>query len=176
MDAHALKCASILGYNHFIMRKQILSLSVAVFVLLQHASAQKLDTLKEQNAIKQLVQWYEEAWNRHDPEGLAAQYNINATWVNWFGAYYIGRKDIQDHYESTHKSYFKNTHYYTRAVEDITFVKPDVAIVHVRTGLTGDERYPGQTFEFRRLIMLTKHKEGWLILAGQNAKLNEGVK
>jgi ketosteroid isomerase-like protein len=55
-------------------------------------------------------------------------------------------------------------------------VKPDVAIAHVRTALTGDERYPGQTFEFRRIIVLTKHKTGWLILAGQNAKLNEGVK
>ncbi|MBS1566730.1 MAG: DUF1579 family protein, partial [Bacteroidetes bacterium] len=44
---------------------------------------------------------------------------------------------------------------------------------HVRTGLSGDTRYPGQVFEFRRLIILTKHAGVWLILAGQNAKLEE---
>ena len=66
-------------------------------------------------------------------------------------------------------------HYYTRSIEDVTFVKPDVALMHVRTGLTDDERFPGQTFEFRRTLVLTKRDGAWRILAGQNAKLNEGV-
>lgn len=136
----------------------------------------KIDTAKEQTAIRALVQRYEDAWNRHDPQGLADQYDADATWVNWFGAYYKGRQDIKDHYESTHKTYFSTSHYYTRAVEDYTFLQPDIAIVHVRTGLTGDTRYPGQTFEFRRLIILTKKEGAWHILAGQNAKLNEGIK
>ncbi|MBS1661900.1 MAG: SgcJ/EcaC family oxidoreductase [Bacteroidetes bacterium] len=139
------------------------------------ASAQS-DTTRDKEAIRQLTLNYEDAWNRHDPKGLASCYTEDATWVNWFGAYYIGRKDIQDHYESTHATYFKNTQYYTRAVEDIIFIKPDVAVAHVRTGLTGDSRYPGQTFEFRRMIILTKHNGSWLIFAGQNAKLNEGIK
>ncbi|PZR25076.1 MAG: hypothetical protein DI535_19640 [Citrobacter freundii] len=134
------------------------------------------DTTADRKAIEQSVKNYEDAWNRHDPQGLANCYDSAATWVNWFGAYYIGRNDIRHHYEITHGSYFKDTHYYTRAVEDISFVKPDLAIAHVRTGLTGDSRYPGQTFEFRRTIVLIKKGEKWLILAGQNAKLNEGVK
>src|SRR6476646_9477703 len=120
------------------------------------------DTTKDKAAIKQLVTNYENAWNNHDPKGLAANYATNATWVNWFGAYYIGRKDIQDHYEAVHTTYFKTSHYYTRAIEDILFVKPDVAISHIRTGLTGDSRFPGQTFEFRRMIVLTKIDGVWL--------------
>ncbi|BAV04751.1 hypothetical protein FLA_0750 [Filimonas lacunae] len=139
-------------------------------------NAQQLDTAKEVMAIKQLIKNYEDAWNRHDAKGLADNYDTNATWVNWFGAYYIGKKDIQQHYETVHTTYFKPTHYYTRAIEDITFIKPDVAIAHVRTGLTGDARYPGQIFEFRRMIVLTRHGSSWLIFAGQNAKLNEGIK
>lgn len=134
------------------------------------------DTTRDKEAIKKLISNYENAWNRHDAKGLADNYAVNATWVNWFGAYYIGRKDIQDHYEAVHTTYFKPSHYYTRAVEDILFIKPDVAISHIRTGLTGDARFPGQTFEFRRTIVLTKTHGVWLILAGQNAKLNEGVK
>lgn len=134
------------------------------------------DTTTDRRAIQQSVKNYEDAWNSHDPRGLADCYDSAATWVNWFGAYYIGKTDIRQHYEITHSTYFKDTRYYTRSIEDITFLKPDIAIAHVRTGLSGDSRYPGQTFEFRRTIVMIKKEGKWLILAGQNAKLNEGVK
>lgn len=161
------------------MRQLYSGYLLALFLLLSVNSVyarESSDTTTDKKAIVQLVKNYENAWNRHDAKGLADNYSINATWVNWFGAYYIGKKDIQDHYDAVHTTYFKNTQYFTRSIEDITFVKPDVAIVHVRTGLTGDSRYPGQTFEFRRTIVLTKYDGKWLILAGQNAKLNDGVK
>lgn len=140
------------------------------------AAAQQLDKSKEEEAIKQILVNYENAWNRHDAKGLADQYHPDATWVNWFGAYSKGQPDIQAHYQTVHSTYFKTSHFYTRAIEDITFVKPDVAILHMRTGLTGDERYPGETFEFRRTLVLTKREVGWRILAGQNAKFGPGVK
>ncbi len=147
-----------------------------IFTATELHAADPTDTTKDRQAITQLVQNYEDAWNRHDPAGLAANYTLDATWVNWFGSMYTGRADIQAHYLTTHTTYFKDTHYFTRAIEDITFIKPDVAVIHVRTGLTGDSRYPDQTFEFRRMMVLTKTDGHWLIYAGQNAKLNEGVK
>lgn len=132
-------------------------LLISVYVItFSKVIAQQADTTKDKEAIKQHVTNYESAWNRHDSKGLADSYDTNATWVNWFGAYYIGKKNIKDHYEAVHTTYFKNSHYYTRAIEDITFVKPDVAISHIRTGLTGDTRFAGQTFEFRKTIVLTK--------------------
>ena len=139
------------------------------------AYGQQPDTAKENTAIRQLVKNYEDAWNRHDPKGLADNYTIDATWVNWFGAYYKGRDDIQFHYQQVHTTYFKATHYYTRAVEDITYPSGSLAIAHVRTGLDGDERFPGQTFEFRRMIVLIKRDGVWKILAGQNAKLDKSI-
>lgn len=151
-------------------------LIVLLFGASQRATSQQIDTAKEGAGVRGSVAAYEAAWNRHDWVGLADQYDINATWVNWFGAYYIGKQDIQNHYEIVHKSYFKNSHYYTRSVEDISFVKPDLAIAHVRTGLSDDERYPGQVFEFRRTILMVKKNDRWLILAGQNAKLEKGIK
>jgi uncharacterized protein (TIGR02246 family) len=160
------------------MKKLFVTTLVIIILVLTHynGTAQQLDTLKEQAAIQSVIKDYEDAWNRHDAKGLADQYHTDATWVNWFGSYSKGQKDIQAHYETVHKTYFKATHYYTRSIEDMDFVKPDVVIAHVRTGLTGDERYPGQTFEFRRLIVLTKRDGRWRILAGQNAKLEPGVK
>lgn len=78
--------------------------------------AQKADTTKDKEAIKQLVTNYKSAWNRHDSKGLADSYDTNATWVNWFGTYYIGKKDIQDHYKAVHTTYFKNSHDYTSSI------------------------------------------------------------
>ena len=157
---------------------KLLKLSVLVYLRIAsyHAAAQQVDSVGAQQAIRAVQANYEAAWNRHDAKGLAAQYQPDATWVNWFGAYSKGRADIQAHYETVHSTYFKTSHLYTRAIEDITFVKPDVAIMHVRTGLTGDTRYPGQIFEFRRTLVLTKREGAWRILAGQNAKFSEGVK
>jgi len=157
-------------------RPAIRLLTVVLSLLLHTVVAQQVDESQEERALRLVVANYESAWNRHDAKGLAAQYHTDATWVNWFGAYSKGQQDIQEHYQTVHSTYFKTSHYYTRSIEDITFVKPDVAIMHVRTGLTGDERYPGQTFEFRRTLVLTKRDGAWRILAGQNAKLNEGVK
>jgi uncharacterized protein (TIGR02246 family) len=139
-------------------------------------SAQVVDTVTENAAIRQLVKKYEDAWNHHDPVALAASYRPDATWVNWFGAMYKGRADIESHYRTTHGAYFSKSHYYTRAVESIQYLRQDIAIVHVRTGLTDDTRYPGETFEFRRMVLLTKSDGAWLIQAGQNAKLEKGVK
>ncbi len=141
----------------------------------QQAAAPAAAQAPDKEALAALVADYENAWNRHDAPGLAALYCPDATWVNWFGAYSRGRPAIQAHYAAVHGTYFKASHYYTRAIEDLTFVKPDVAIMHVRTGLSGDTRYPGQTFEFRRTLVLAKRDGSWGILAGQNAKLNEGV-
>jgi uncharacterized protein (TIGR02246 family) len=168
----------MMAVKHHIMKNSNLKFIVlGLFCLFgSNAHGQQLDTAKENTAIRHLIKNYEAAWNRHDPKGLADNYTIDATWVNWFGAYYKGRDDIEYHYRQTHNSYFKNTHYYTRAIEDITYVHPDVAISHVRTGLDNDERYPGQTFEFRRMIVIVKRDGIWKILAGQNAKLENGIK
>lgn len=151
-------------------------LAILFGLLGQPVTAQQSDKATDEAAIRKVVADYESAWNRHDAKGLATQYHPDATWVNWFGAYSKGQPEIQQHYQTVHSTYFKTSQYYTRAIEDVTFVKPDVAIMHVRTGLSGDERYPTQTFEFRRTLVLTKRDGAWRILAGQNAKLNEGIK
>jgi len=151
-------------------------LSFIFSISLLFARGQNADTAKNNLAIRQLVKNYEIAWNAHDPKALAANYYMDATWVNWFGAMYTGRQDIENHYRATHETYFKVSHYYTRAVEDIQYITADIAIVHVRTGLTDDTRYPGQIFEFRRMLVLTRANGEWLIQAGQNAKLEKGVK
>jgi uncharacterized protein (TIGR02246 family) len=157
------------------MKKLLFTAIILTSLVFYPASAQQNNQISAEEAIKIAINNYELAWNRHDPKSLAEQYHTDATWVNWFGAYYKGRAAIEQHYKTTHEGYFKATHFTTRSVEDITLLKPDVAIVHVRTDLSGDERYPGQTFRFRRTILFTIRDGSWRILAGQNARLNEEI-
>lgn len=156
--------------------KKLLVAIIALWSLSSYSAVAQPDNQNStQELIKAVINNYEQAWNRHDAKALADQYHTDATWVNWFGAYYKGRADIEKHYQTTHSTYFKATHFVTRSTEDILLVKPDMALVHVRTDLSGDDRYPGQTFRFRRTILLTNKDGGWRILAGQNAKLNDGI-
>lgn len=83
---------------------------------------------------------------------------------------------MRDNFSLTNIGILMNLMYYTRAIEDIIYPNPDLAISHVRTGLDKDERYPGQTFEFRRMIVLVKRDGLWKIIAGQNAKLEKNIK
>ncbi len=153
-----------------------IAFTVCVLLFRLPVLAQDPDSVKDRKEIEASVSRYEAAWNRHDPEALAAEYQPDATWVNWFGSIWKGRTEIEGHYKQVHSTYFKTTHYYIRSIEDILFVKPDVAVVHVRTGLSGDARFPDKTFEFRRTVVFTKSGAQWKILAGQNAKLDDNIK
>lgn len=48
--------------------------------------SQQTDSAQANLEIRQVIKNYEDAWNRHDPKGLADNYTSDATWVNWFGA------------------------------------------------------------------------------------------
>ena len=154
----------------------LISLTFFLGLMCKLAPAQQNNETEEREAIKLFIKNYEDAWNRHDAKALAQLYHTDAAWVNWFGAYSKGRDSIQAHYQTIHSSYYKTSHFRTLSIEDLIFIKPDVAITHNLDELTGDERYPGQIFRHRRTLVLTKRDGVWRILAGQNAKLREDVK
>jgi hypothetical protein len=56
-------------------------------------------------------------------------------------------------------------------IEDLTFLTPTVALAHVRSELTGDERTPGETFQYRKTILFTKKGEVWRIRALHNTRI-----
>jgi hypothetical protein len=57
-------------------------------------------------------------------------------------------------------------------VEDLTFLTPDVVLVHARGELSGDARAPGQTFRYRKTILFTRENGIWRIRALHNTRLD----
>jgi hypothetical protein len=59
----------------------------------------------------------------------------------------------------------------TERVEDLTFLTPDIALAHVRSELTGDERSPDETFEYRKSALFTRKAGSWRIRALHNTRI-----
>jgi hypothetical protein len=48
---------------------------------------------------------------------------------------------------------------------------PDIALAHVRSELTGDERSPGETFEYRKSALFTRKAGSWRIRGLHNTRI-----
>lgn len=155
------------------MKKLHLAIVMTLFVgfVCKSVYAQNSNETKDEVAVRAVIKNYENSWNKHDAISLANLYHVDASKVNWYGTYYKGKDSIQALYKTIHNSYYKSSHFKTLSIEDLTFVKPDVVIIHCLDELTGDERNPKQIFHHRRTIVLTKREDVWKILAVQNAKL-----
>jgi uncharacterized protein (TIGR02246 family) len=123
-------------------------------------------------AITAVLQAHQENWNRHDMAAWAdAILHEDSDWVNWRGGYWSGKAAIRAGHEAIHKAQYKSSRLSAQRIEDLKFITPDIAIAHVRSELSGDERAPGQTFPYRKTILFTKHKGVWRIRALHNTRL-----
>ena len=115
---------------------------------------------------------HEEYWNRHDMDTWADKIlHEDSDWVNWRGGYWHGKAAIREGHRAIHKAHYKNSRLSPQRVEDLTFITPDIALAHVRSELSGDERAPGQTFPYRKTILFTKQKGVWRIRALHNTRI-----
>jgi hypothetical protein len=102
---------------------------------------QKTDDGKARSAIMAILKAHEEHWNRHDMDAWA---------------------DTLLHEDSDWVNW---------RGEDLTFLSPDIALAHVRSELSGDERAPGRTFPYRKTILFTRQNGVWGIRALHNTRL-----
>ena len=122
--------------------------------------------------IMTVLKAHEEYWNRHDMDTWADKIlHEDSDWVNWRGGYWHGKAAIREGHRAIHKAHYKNSRLSPQRVEDLTFITPDIALAHVRSELSGDERAPGQTFPYRKTILFTKQKGVWRIRALHNTRL-----
>src|SRR5688572_9046457 len=125
----------------------------------------------DEAAIKALLVAHTEKWNVHDMDAWADILHEDADWVHWGGGYWRGKQQIRDGHKEIHRTHYKATRMSAQRIEDLTFLTPTVALAHVRSELTGDERSPGETFQYRKTILFTKKGELWRIRALHNTRI-----
>jgi uncharacterized protein (TIGR02246 family) len=113
---------------------------------------------------------FRDAWNRHDVDALPMLFHPNASFVNIRGGYWKGRDAIREGHARIHTSFYKSSQI-TMDVQDVAVLCPSVAVAHVRSDLTGDERLSGGTRHTLMTLVVTEQDGRWAIAAAQNTEI-----
>ncbi|MCK1995154.1 SgcJ/EcaC family oxidoreductase [Peribacillus muralis] len=128
---------------------------------------------QEEIAIRQTIIEIETAFNQHDADDLDRHFTQNAVWVNVIGVQLSGWKQINETHKVILAGPLRNS-YARYTVNSIIFVRPDVAIVHIRQYPTTSE---GKIIENGQgslaIYVMVKEQGTWLIAAGQNTLVQE---
>ena len=117
-------------------------------------------------AAETVVQSVQDAFNRRDPEALAAAFTDDATWTTVFGRRLDGRAAIA---EFGREALPRMGDQYARyAVVRLLAVRPDVLVVNVAQTPTTASGEPADGVPGAALYLLTDGPAGWRIAAGQN--------
>ena len=164
---------------YFAAMAGLLCCSVA---LPDHATAQALNPAQTQPSadsrkrVEALVYEFENAWNRHDMMAFAALFHEDAHWVHWRGGLWEGKEAIYEGHRAIHETFYRNSQAKVVGIEALDFLAPNVAYVRVRSDMTGDTRSPGQTFRYRRTMILTERDGAWRIARGHNTRIHDDLK
>lgn len=98
------------------------------------ASVQSADTshVAEEESIRSVLARFYEGWNAHDVEKMVSVYAEDVDHINVYAKWNQGKPAIREAIKTFHSGPGKNDHK-TYTIEKIRFIKPDVAVVHVRS-------------------------------------------
>jgi uncharacterized protein (TIGR02246 family) len=155
----------------------IVTMTAFVFLLFTSRptySSPQLDHSADTQAIRDIEARWQEAWNRHDVSALADLFTEDADFVTVIGRWCKGKKDFYEYHLRLFQVMFKDSVWKTTDTQ-IRFLKPDVAIVHVNWGITGDRNADGTPRTNSRNGIFTqvmaKENGQWRINASQNTNI-----
>jgi uncharacterized protein (TIGR02246 family) len=128
----------------------------------------------DETEIQQLMRELTEAWNRGDVNAYGARYLADGTFTNVNGGFYVGRDEFDRRHDEVFRGPFKGTTL-TMTTRRLRFLRPDLAVIDVDTGLFGAPIQPpgvqaGADGALRAclLMVLVKENEKWWIAAYHN--------
>ena len=93
----------------------------------------------DEDAIREIENQFNVAWNRHDPDAIAASLADDAQFITVNGAWTTSRQGFRDLMQRLHGPNGPYRASARRSPEvKVTFVTPDVAILHTRFWIKGE--------------------------------------
>ncbi|HUZ73674.1 MAG TPA: SgcJ/EcaC family oxidoreductase [Stellaceae bacterium] len=138
-----------------------------------NSSAQSAD----RDAVAAVAGAFESAWNQHDMKALAALFAPDADFVNVVGMWWKNQEEIEAAHVHSHSTFLRNS-VLSGNVENVKFLRRDVAVAHVLWELKGQVEPDGSVGQPRHGIMLfvmACHSGRWLIQTAQNTDIIAGV-
>jgi len=124
-------------------------------------------------ALNNVAQEWERSWNSHDMNALATLFANDVDFVTKSGTWFKGKEATMNHHKQNHATIFKNSTW-TKDNVEIKYVKPDLAIIHIGWGMSGDSHHDGTPSSPRHGLstwVLKKRDAQWLLLAVHNANI-----
>ena len=157
------------------MKKIVFALVVLATTVTNSATAKKAN---DEQAVRKVLASFDEAFNRHDADAVAALYTDDAEFVNVAGMWWRGRNEIRRGTAFVLANIFQNTTIQTDSVS-VRFPTPDTAIAVIAQHTVGSFVLPDGTrissTNNRLTYLLVKAGGRWLIAGGQNTEIRPGV-
>ena len=127
----------------------IVIFSAAIPALTAHAQTASVDS--DSAAIRQVIDDFVAAFNRHDAAGWAAPFADDGDFTNVSGLTKHGRKEVEERFKVLFAGPLKNAHR-TATVRHLRFAKPDVAFADAEWALEGSLAADGSVNPVRKGI------------------------
>lgn len=164
------------------MKRNFFALSVLLAILSGAAIAESPREKNEseshgqsEKAIKQLLDRFIEAWNRHDAKEFSLVFAEDADFTNVGGKSAHGRTEVEKFHAPKFATNLKDSHQKITETK-IRFITRDVAAVDARWEMTGARRADGQEVALRKGLLnfiMTRANGEWLIKVMHNMDLSE---
>jgi uncharacterized protein (TIGR02246 family) len=132
----------------------------------------------DEDQIRELEDKFNAAWDRHDPEGMAESLADDVQFITVNGAWTTTRDGFRDLMARLHGSTgpFRTSIRRTPEMK-VTFLAPDIAILHSRFWIDGEVLYDEHSQASRESVgtrVLHKTDGRWRVVATQNTDVRHG--
>lgn len=132
----------------------------------------------DEAAIRELENQFNAAWNRHDPDAIAASLADDAQFITVNGAWTTSRQGFRDMMQRLHGPSGPFRASTRRSPEmQVRFLAPDIAILHTRFWIKGEVMHDALSQEDRESVgtrVVRKIDGRWRIVATQNTDVRQG--
>lgn len=128
---------------------------------------------KDEEAIKNLLVSFVDAWNRHDAKAFSMIFAEDADFTNVRGMSAHGRAEVEKFHAPRFATTMKDSHQKITEIK-VRFIRPDVAAVDARWEMTGAKTQEGQAIPLRKGLLnfvMAKEGEKWFIAVMHNMNL-----
>ena len=128
----------------------------------------------DEKAIRDVMDRFMDAWNRHDAHAFAAVFAEDADFTNVLGIGASGRAKIEEFHAPVFATIFKNSHQKHDDIK-IRFIRDDIAAVDVHWQMTGATDPQGNPRPDRRGLLnfvMAKDAGRWQIVVMHNLDLS----
>jgi uncharacterized protein (TIGR02246 family) len=124
-------------------------------------SAQTQATTQDEQAIRNIAEQFEAAWNRNDAKRLAAFFADDGDIINPGGRIARGKTEVEKLFTEEQNGAFKGTRF-SMPLKHLRFLKPDIAVAEYEFEINGVQG-PQQTMKGLVTSVLQRDADKWLI-------------